>query len=297
MKFVIVGLGSIGRRHQKNLHQLGHETIPCHRNDNLAQLLKQKKPDGVLVCNPTSLHVPASLQAVEAGCHVFIEKPISHNLNGVNQLLDSAKKKQLVLEVGYCLRFEPKLKKLKLQLEQKRVGEIATATIVAQSYLPDWHPGTDYQKSYSARKELGGGVLLDLSHEIDYAVWLFGKVKTIKAELTKSKKLGIETEAKAELKLVFKSGVKADILLDYLNKKHLRHCLIKGDKGSLSWDFKQIVKQGWDVNQMYIAEIKHFIKAVQGKELPGASGEQGRYVVAIVEAAKKSDKTKAVVKV
>lgn len=288
VKFVIVGLGSIGKRHQQNLQQLGHEIVPCHRDDNLSQLLEQERPDGVFVCNPTSLHLPTSLETVKAGCHLFIEKPISHNLSGVDKLLGLAKEKKIVLQVGYCLRFEPELKKIKHKLEQNKIGKVKKATIIAQSCLSDWRPDTDYKQSYSAKKSLGGGVLLDLSHEIDYAVWFFGKVKTVKAKLGYSQELGIETEAEAELKLVFESEVEVEISLDYLNKKHLRNCQIMGEKGNLAWDFKAIVDQGWDINEMYIEELKNFIEAIKGTEKPLVTGEEAKYVLHIVETAKKS---------
>jgi len=295
VKFVIVGVGSIGKRHQQNLQQLGHKTVPCHRGDNLSKLLEQEKPDGVFVCNPTSLHLPISVEVVKSGFHVFIEKPISHNLKGVDKLLSLAKQKRKVLQVGYCLRFEPELRKIKQALEQNKIGVVKKANIVAQSYLPDWRQGTDYKQSYSAQKELGGGVLLDLSHEIDYAVWFFGKVKTVEAKLGYSKKLGIETEAKAELKLVFESGTKAKISLDYLNKKHIRNCKIVGKKDNLIWDFKDIVNQGWNVNNMYIEEVKYFIRAIQERKKPPVTGEEAKYILNIVEAAKKSDKLNRVV--
>ena len=289
MKFVIVGLGSIGQRHQKNLVDLGHETITCHRSDNLKQILKLHRPDGVFICNPTSLHLSAAMIAAEAGQHIFLEKPVSHNLKGIDKLIQKIRQKKMVIQVGYNLRFEPKLRELKKA--SFKIGRIQEMTIVAASYLPDWRPETDYRQNYAAKKELGGGVLLDLSHEIDYAVWLLGKVKKVKAKLQKSDKLEMETEAIADLILNHDSGVTSQIHLDYVTKGYIRNCQIMGSKENLSWDFARIKDSDWDFNEMYLDEIKHFIKAIKGKVEPTPTIEEGRHVVEICKAAKESSKS------
>ncbi|MFC1626952.1 Gfo/Idh/MocA family protein [Patescibacteria group bacterium] len=295
MRFIIIGLGSIGKRHKKNLLSLGHEVIPCHRDDNLEKLLSKNKSDGALICNPTSLHIKTAITTAKAGVNIFLEKPISHNLKGVDELLKLVKKKNLVLMVGYNLRFEPNLAKIKDQLDQQFIGKVKSAKIFVGSYLPDWHLDEDYRQSYSAKKSLGGGVLLDLSHEIDYAIWLFGRAKTIKAKVEVVPKLEIETEGLAELKVKFKSGVTADIHLDYVSRKYKRNLKITGEKGYLQWDYAAIKDSGWDKDEMYIKEVENFIQAVKGKEKPLVTGEEAKHVLEIVEAAKKSSKTGKVI--
>jgi len=296
MKLVVVGLGSIGKRHSNNLKVLGHEVISCHRNDNLKKILEKEKPDGVLVCNPTSMHLKPAMTAAEAGVNIFVEKPISHNLKGIDKLLATVKKKKLILMVGYNLRFEPELAKIKKQLSQKSIGKIKLAKIFVGSYLPDWHPNEDHRQSYSAKKDLGGGVLLDLSHEINYAIWFFGKAKTVKAKLKKAAELEIETEAVADLEVEFESGVKAQIHLDYVSREHKRSLEVKGDKGFLNWDYAAIKNSGWDSNEMYVEEIKSFIQAIKEKNKPRISGDEAKHVLEIIEAAKESSKSGAMVK-
>jgi len=290
MKFVVVGLGSIGNRHKRNLERLKHQIIPCHRNDDLGKIVSQEKPDGVFICNPTALHLTTATKVAEAGVNIYLEKPISHNLKGVDEFLKLVKNKKIVLEIDYNLRLEPELRKIKQQLEKKSIGKVYAARIVASSYLPSWRPKINYQENYGAKKSLGGGVLLDLSHEIDYAVWFFGKAKKVMAMVKKAPELKIETEAIAKLLIEFESGAIVEIHLDYVGKKTIRNCQIIGSQGSLSWDFVEIIKT-WDCNQMYIDMVKNFIETIEDKSQPIVTGEEAKQVVEIVEAAKKSSQT------
>lgn len=280
MKFIIVGLGSIGTRHKNNLENLGHQVIPCHRNDDLITLITSSQPAGILICNPTSMHLQTAKMA--AGLPLFIEKPLSHDLQGVDQLTGK-------ILVAYCLRWQPGLMQIKKQLEAGAIGQVKTAEIVCSTYLPDWHPGADYTQSYSAKKELGGGVLLDLSHEIDYAVWFFGKAKTVNATLKMAPELNIETEAIADLTIDFTSGVTAQIHLDYVTKPPQRGCTIQGEKGNLSWQYPE-------PGNMYVDEIKHFIDVCQGKVEPLIPLSDAKHVLQIIDAARKSNKVGKIIK-
>jgi predicted dehydrogenase len=295
MKFVIVGLGSIGKRHQKNLESLGHEVVESHSDENLEKVLDKNKPDGVLVCNPTSLHTPTAIIIAKAGYPIFLEKPISHNLREVDKLIQLIKQKNLVAQVGYNFRFEPELISLKQKVSQ--IGQIKTVKIISSSYLPDWRPGTDYRQNYAAKKELGGGVLLDLSHEIDYAVWLFGKVLTVSANLKQFEDLKIDTEAIADITLRHEADVISQIHLDYVTKGYIRNCQITGEKGNLKWDFTKIKNSSWDLNEMFIDELKHFIKAIKGEVKPSPTIEEGKHILEIIDAARESDKRGVVVKI
>lgn len=291
MKFVIVGLGSIGKRHQKNLETLGHETIECHRDDDLKQLLDQNKPDGVLICNPTSLHLPTAMIVAKAGYPFFLEKPVSHNLKGVDKLIQEVRQKNLVVQVGYNLRFEPELLQIKKNLINNQYGKVYSARIVAGSYFPDWRPKVDYKKNYGARLDLGGGVILDLSHEVDYAFWLFGRAKKVSAMIKMAPELEIETESLAQISIEFDSGVLAQIQVDYISREYRRLMEIVTEKETINWDYAKLKQAGWNSEEMFIEELKHFIKAIKGKIQPKPSLEEGKHVVEICEAAKKSSQT------
>ncbi len=262
MKFVIVGLGSIGKRHKNNLESLGHEVIT-----------QWEKADGFLICNPTALHLETALKVAHFERPIFIEKPLSHNLDGLEALRGT-------ILVGYCLRFDQSLKEFKQKVDGLDKNKIKSVKIVCQSWLPDWHPDKDYRQTYSAKRNLGGGVLLDLSHEIDYALWFFGPVKKVSAKIRQAPELNIETEAIADLTLEFASGVKADIHLSYASHETKRYCEIKTASQTLRWDYQPN-------NEMYLTEMKHFINVCHGKEAPLITAADGRLVLEIIEAAKR----------
>lgn len=258
MKFYLFGHGSIGSRHLKNLTELGHQ-----------ETTSQAEADGFLICNPTAYHLETALKITRYNKPIFIEKPISHNLNGLDKLTGK-------ILVGYCLHFDQSLKFFKQKIAGKKIIKV---TIVCRSWLPDWHPDKDYRQSYSAKKDLGGGVLLDLSHEIDYALWFFGPVKKVTAKLQMAPELQIETESIADLNLDFVSGVNAKINLSFASHKNERYCEVVTDSGTLRWDYQPN-------NDMYLAEIKHFIDVCQGKAKPLVTVSDGINVLKVIEAAK-----------
>lgn len=259
MKFFIFGHGSIGSRHLKNLLDLGHEETP-----------RREEADGFLICNPTALHLETALKLIPFHRPIFIEKPLSHNLAGLDQL--SGK-----ILLGYCLRFDQSLQDFKKKIDQKQVK---SAKIVCNSWLPDWRSRKDYRQTYSAKTALGGGVLLDLSHEIDYALWFLGPVNKVKAKLQMVPELEIETEAIADLALEFVSGIKAEIHLSYASHKNERYCeVITASGKALRWDYQPN-------NEMYVDEMKHFIDMVNGKADPLITVADGINVLKLIETAK-----------
>ena len=296
MKFIIVGLGSIGSKHKKNLIGLGHQVVDCHRDDDLNKLIEDHKPNGVLVCTPTALHLRPARIALENNCDVFLEKPISDSLKGVNELIKLAKTKDKVLMVGYQLRFINSLIELKANLDKGEIGKIYSARVVVSSYFPNWRPGVDYKKNYGAKLDLGGGVILDLSHELDYVVWLLGAVKTVNCLMKKVPELEIETEALAEILLEHASGAISSVHLDYIGKEYMRNCQVIGEKGSLSWDYKELKDRGWNNNVMYVDEIKHFINVINKKEELMIKPKEAKHVLEIAEAAKMSSKKGQVIR-
>ena len=190
---MICGVGSIGERHLNNLLKLGYDDIILYRKrdmqlrtiENSFQVFKtlesalREKPDICFICNPTHLHIPTALKCADAGCHLFIEKPLGNSLKDINQLNRILKKKNKKAMVGYMSRFHPCLIKGKEWIEDGRIGKVVFARTQWGEYLPDWHPWEDYRESYAAKKSMGGGPALTLSHEIDTMLWYFGKVKSV----------------------------------------------------------------------------------------------------------------------
>jgi len=335
MRFLVVGCGSIGKRHIRNLRSLGHEDVLAHdvKKERLEEVEKyhvktfasldrafDRKIDAVLVCTPTSLHLQPALLAVENGCHVFIEKPISHTLDGLDKLIDIAEKKRLVTMVGFNLRFEKGLKRVKKLLDKNAVGRITTAICVAGQYLPDQHPWEDYRHGYAANKSLGGGIILDGIHELDYISWFLGDVKEVFCFADKLSGLDMDTEDTTAILLRFENSAIGVIQMDYVKRTYERTCEIIGEEGIIKWDFKKhIVKQfsakikEWKtnqyckecntnimyadkmINQMYVDEIKWFIECINGKRSPPVDATSGKKVLEIALAAKESARTKKVV--
>jgi len=324
---LVVGCGSIGKRHIRNLRALeageitAHDVRPerCYEVEqeygvktysNLDEALAQK-PDVALVCTPSSLHIAPALSAAQSGCHLFIEKPLSHSLDGVDELLKIVAQKNRVTLVGCNMRFHPGIAKMKELLEGNGIGRITCARVQAGQYLPDWHPWEDYRKGYSARESLGGGVILDGVHEIDYITWFLGEVSQVFCFSGKLSSLEIDTEDTAEILLQFRSGVIAEVHLDYVQRSYGRSCRIIGEDGTILWDFneKQVrlysaesktwevfqEKPGYDINEMYLDEMKHFLQCVEGKAKPMQDIGSGKGILEIALAIKESAETGRVV--
>jgi predicted dehydrogenase len=155
------------------------------------------------VTNPTSLHIETACQALRAGAHVLVEKPLGHSLGGVSELLQTSERATRQLMVGYNLRFHPGLARLKALTDRGAIGTIVSARADYAEYLPDWHPWEDYRRSYSGRRDLGGGPLLTLSHALDALCWLLGAPRWVTAAAAHTSLLDIETEDVADLLLRF----------------------------------------------------------------------------------------------
>src|SRR5262249_5372924 len=138
-------------------------------------------PDVAVVATPPSTHTAVALEAARRGCHLFVEKPLSDRWDGVDELIAEVRARSLVCLVGCNLRFHPGLVELRRLLDEGAIGRVLGARIEFGQYLPDWHPWEDYRETYSARRALGGGVILDAIHELDYAMWLLGPVSKVTA--------------------------------------------------------------------------------------------------------------------
>jgi predicted dehydrogenase len=305
MKFLICGLGSIGRRHLRNLRQLGGQEIILYRTrlstlpdedlagftvfTDLDEALEQK-PDGVIISNPSALHIPVALAAAKAGAHLLIEKPVSHNLEGIAELAEVMKQQGTRALVGFHFRYHPVLREIKAELESDTLGKPLSASAHWGEYLPGWHPYEDYRKAYAGRADLGGGVTLTLSHPIDYLHWLLGEVNAVSATLSKLSRLEIDVEDNAEITLQFAEGAIGQLHLDYYQRP-TRHTLeIRCAEGSIDWDNGNgtakvyqastdscrefTLPEGFERNDLFLAEMRHFIEVIQGAQ-PVCSLEDG----------------------
>jgi len=295
MKSLVIGLGSIGSRHVKNLYKLGIKDISVLRARNLAPPTKIKfdikyfsnfedaintKPEIIVIANPTSLHLEFLIKSLDAGCHIYVEKPISHNLDNIEKLL-LRKLKSSVVQVGCQLRCHPHLLKIKKMISNGELGKIISVVADVGEYLPGWHPWEDYRNSYAARKDQGGGVILTMIHEIDYLYWLFGPLSVEHAMGGTLTNLEIDVEDTALIAMKSEKDVLIHLRLDYWRKPPKRTLNIVAEKGEVFWDFHKrelsfyaggelvntnILSSEWDRNDLFLDMMQNFLMATKGNE-------------------------------
>ncbi|MBI4992207.1 MAG: Gfo/Idh/MocA family oxidoreductase [Candidatus Harrisonbacteria bacterium] len=305
MKFLLCGIGSMGQRHFRNLNGLRQEIalfrskqtttpfiekffeeqrkkgllIPLFYDLELA--LTSFRPDAVVVANPNSLHMPISLAGARAGCHLFIEKPVSHTMDQMDELTELLKKKNLIAMVGYNLRFHPLLQLMKRMYESGEIGRAVSVHVEVGENIEDWHPWEDYRDAYACWKSGGGGVTLCFSHDIDYLYWFFGMPERVQAIGGKKAPLGGDAEDTIKALMEFRGGLIASLHMDYWQRPKKRTFEIIGTLGRMMWDCgagtlvlekRDLIKKTFDVpknfdrNDMFISEMKNFILSAENKE-------------------------------
>ena len=318
-KILVVGYGSIGKRHVENLLSISNlEIIVCTKRNDINKLKKhtkvyhtinqslKEKPDIGIIANETSLHIPTAIKLAKEGLDLFLEKPLSNSLKDVEKLHAIVKKKKLITQMGCNLRFHPCIKKIKSLIEQQKIGKIISAQVQNCSYLPDYHPWEDYRKGYAARKDLGGGIILTQIHEIDYMYWFFQDVENVISMSGKLSDLDIKVEDYVSSLLKFRNKIIGELHMDYFQRPDFRSCKIRGTKGEIYWDSdnnrvniynmnKKIWKTELEVknyqrNFSYVEQLKHFIKCVKQRKETINDIEQGITTLKIVLAIKKSSR-------
>ena len=280
--------------------------------DNLADAWNTR-PDVAMITAPTNMHVPLATTAADYGCHMFIEKPLSHSVEGLADLLHIVRRKNLVTLVGCNLRFHPGIKKIKQMIGDGAIGRVSAMRIEFGQYLPDWHPLEDYRQGYSAHAELGGGIILDSIHEIDYIRWMLGEIDTVACISGKLSDLEINTEDTAAILLRFSNAAIGEIHLDYVQRAYSRTCHIIGGEGTIKWDYKtgEIAwysaesqawqshhnPSDWEPNHMYLDELRHLLRCLNKEEETALDVFEASRVLQVALAAKESAKTGRFVKV
>lgn len=309
MKLVVVGCGSIGVRHVRNLRALGVASVlavdPAPERRAAAEeagavgvsdleTALAARPDAAVICTPPHAHIAPAHAAVRAGLDVFVEKPLAATLAGVDGLLREAAQRGRILCVGYNLRFHPGLLEIRRLLEAGAIGRPLAFRGEFGQYLPDWRPEQDYRRGYNAQAAMGGGIVLDASHEIDYARWLLGEVHSVAAITGRVSALEIDVEDLAVIILRFEKGAIGSLHLDSVQRAYARGCKIIGEDGTLEWSAHEGVRvytvssAEWrgvpiavDPNATYVEEMRRFLACVRRTAPPAVSGEDGRRVLEI----------------
>jgi len=317
---LIVGYGSIGKRHFKNISKISNaKIVVLTKQKNLIELEKNgicvvnslkealsHKPDVGFVTNETSFHVDTAIKLANNGMNLFLEKPLSHSMKNVNKLQKIIKKKKLITQIGCHMRFHPCIKKIKNILEKKSLGRIISVDIESSSYLPDWHPYEDYRFGYAARDDLGGGISLTSIHEIDLLYWFFGMPQKVFSIIGKFSDLKVKTDDLSVMTFLLKNKIVGEVHLDYFQRPDFKSCKIKGTKGTLYWNstsnelkifshrtqkWKSLLKiKNFEKNLMYVNEIKYFFNSLKNKHETMNNIDDGINTLQIILNAKKSSK-------
>ena len=257
-------------------------------------------PDAVIIANPTAFHLDIAIPAAKQGCHLFIEKPINHTLDRIDALLRAVGIGRGKVFTAFQFRFHPGLNKINALIDYQglqrtksqpsAIGRPLSFRVQWGEYLPSWHPWEDYRKGYSARAELGGGVVLTLSHPFDYLRWFFGEVESLWAFTGKSSDLEVNVEDTAEIGLRFENGVIGSVHLDYVQRPPVHMLEIIGTKGTIRWNSSDgdvwvysddsgvatyPAPPKFERNELFLAEMQHFIEVVQGKVEPLCTLDDG----------------------
>ncbi len=306
MRILVIGIGSIGRRHITNLKSLGHKVLAWDASIPARESIHKElgiqvgfpvlgawdKVDCCLICTPPDSHLYYATRAVEQGIPVFIEKPISDTLIGVDTLLQLAKSKGVPLQVGYNLRFHSGLQQLK-----QHIGDIGTP-LAFQShfgqYFPDWRPEQDHKLSYSTKL----GILLESSHEFDYARWLLGEAVVMNSHVRNTGTVDFQAEDLADVQLLFNGSIPGSIHLNCIERTYSRWCNVIGSEGTMLWNYQGEAGASFlgktarfygvpAPTNMYKEEISSFLKCVTDGTTPEVTGEDGLAALKLVLDAKR----------
>ncbi len=319
LNILVIGLGSIGKRHLKNIIGLGYKNISAvtssgktdehfsgvHFFSSIESAVSAMPVDAAIICTPTAQHTFDLQQLLQYSIRdIYIEKPAAHDAAGLQFLQTLTNTAQSRIAVGYDLRFDKGLQKVKQLISEETVGRSVTVNATVGQYLPDWRPHEDYTKGMSASIAKGGGVLLDLVHEFDYLYWLMGSVQHVAAYCMHSGSLNIETEDAAEVLLKFDSGVTGTVHLDYLQPQLVRNCMVTCTSGTIFWDMVssevkwvnrekesfEFSYKGFERNDRFVEIMEAFLGGENDDRL--TSLEQGLESLKVVLAAKHSSEHK-----
>jgi predicted dehydrogenase len=295
MRVLVIGTGSIGQRHIANLISLGAKVLAYSQRSESIKNLRSKFPSvrvftsldealsadiqAAIICCSTDQHIPIASKVAEKQKPLFIEKPLSASLDGIDNFNFQITSQGLLVECGFMLRTHPNIVFLKDALRRGIFGKVRFIRAFVGHDLRQWRPERDYRSTYSAFRQGGGGVVLDLIHELDLVYFLFGGIHGVYAELLESESLEIETEAIAEIILNLKSGLVAQVHLDYLRPVYGRELEIVTDDGVVAWSYLEgeisfhkpnegvrivdKVPEGFSRNEMFKNYMNTFLELVK----------------------------------
>jgi predicted dehydrogenase len=321
-KVLIVGFGSIGKKHLQVINEsIPHADIlvlkrtnkisPEYKKLRFTSVISEAldfEPQIAVISNPAPFHLAIASKLAKIGCHLLIEKPISDSLKDKVSFLDLLAKNPIKCQIGYNLRYLPSLIKLKQLLDQKIIGNLYSIRCETGQYLPNWRKGVDYRDGVSARRSLGGGVLNELSHEIDYLHWLLGEISWVSCWSDKVSLLEVDVEDVACILMGIKSlycpaELPVSLNLDFLRHDQTRQCTLIGAEGTLRWnaidgtiqlyksnsgEWTEIFESSDKIQNSYLLQWEDFLSNIKLNRQPNVDASTGFHIVKILEALKQS---------
>ena len=325
-RILIVGFGSIGKRHLKIAQKIfPHAEIRILRSNSskVAEFISSDifflkiedailfQPEISIVANPSPFHLDISIKLAKIGSHLLIEKPIADCSDRIFELIEVASKKNIQVLIGYNLRYLSSLQHFRDLIHEGILGKVFSIHSEVGQYLPSWRKEIDYRDAVSAQSSLGGGVLLELSHEMDYLVWIFGKIKWLSATNRRQSNLEIDVDDTSHLLFEFegvsgKDSILCSLSMDFLRHDKTRSCTVIGERATLRWNgMLGLVEiyypdsESWEVllldkgelEDSYTREWKHFLNCIKNDIRSINSVLESQYILNAIEAAKLSDES------
>jgi predicted dehydrogenase len=323
---LILGSGSVGKRHARNLSSLGCD-ISCFdpREDRIRELAEEtpvrvsstdidqafsiEDLDGVAVASPTSFHAEQTIRSLELGLPVLLEKPPSMALAETQEMLDASRKTGVPVLLGYTWRWWPPLAKVRRLLDAKAIGRILHVQFHMSAHLADWHPWEPYQEFFMSSKEQGGGALLDESHWIDLMLWLFGRPESLYGQLEKNSGLEIETDDNVDVIVNYPDGKRVTIHLDLYGRPHEKFIRFVGDQGTIFWSADpnrlSICKEAghnwehedftFERNHMFMEVAREFLLILDTGSVRTCDLNDGLLVMEMIEAVRQSSRERRII--
>ena len=315
-RILIVGFGSIGQRHlsvvQESLPSAEKlvlkkstpftEQIPGVSFTNNEEKAFSFRPEIAVIANPAPFHIEIATKLAKNDCHLLIEKPVAVLDGDAKPLMEVIRSTDIVCQVGYNLRYFQSLRKYKQLIDEGIIGKVHSIRCEVGQYLPSWRPESDYRKGVSALKFLGGGVLNELSHEIDYLQWIFGEINWVRGWCGKVSDLEIDAEDLASITMGLKHASASDesiatLNLDFIRHDRTRHCTVIGSEGTLKWDatdgsvllfgrdssdWENLFSSSDEVSKSYHFQWQDFIDCIKNNTSPLVNLKVATQVVKIV---------------
>jgi len=324
-RVLVLGCGSIGERHIRCLTSVGGaDIIACDTRPDRLTAMKELygvadtvvsyeeadlgDVDAVMVCTPTDQHIEPAMKAARAGCHLFIEKPISNSLDGVDELLTFCRDREILIQMGYVMRHHPNLKEIKALLDIDKIGKINMCQIKSGYFIGKYRP--EYAQLYWAHKATGGGVIWDASHQQDWVQWLMGPITQV-AAMTEHFMLDIDedVEDSAVMMLRFASGALGSVSMSNCQQNYKSGVELNGEKGSIEWSYANSEvriytedDQSWrshsseyERDVFFVNQARSFMESITGAARVPVTGEDGRRALMVSLAAYESAQTGKVV--